>query len=255
MIPQSSAPFFVVGSVRSGTTLLRDLLRQHPNLDCPEETHFFRWADPFGTRAFESNYVRRALFKRHRELDGVDNFDFFYNLQQGPDRKHLMDSYGELFLKARGTPGIRWFDKTPQNVYGMLLLCGYYPDARFIHIHRHPYNVVTSLRRGRMLEEQELRGAINFWKESMIIMQQFRKGFPDRLLEVGYESLVSDPQQIVNEILEFIEEAPFTLDLETAEVHEERNCYLDHLDSAEIATIDQHCAELMQAYGYAADAS
>lgn len=250
MTQASKPPFFILGAVRSGTTLLRDLLRQHPNLDCPEETHFFRWAEPFGTKAYERNYARRVLFKKHRELDGVDNFDFFYNLQKGPDRKHLMNSYAELFLKAKQTPDIRWFDKTPQNVYGLLLLSGLYPSSRFIHIHRHPYNVVTSLKLGRMLGEQELRGAINFWKESLVIVQEYKKGFGDRLLEVGYEALVKDPQAIQGKILEFIDEKPFTLDLETKTVHEEKNRYLDHLDTAEIATINEQCGELMQIYGY-----
>ena len=52
-----TAPFFLVGCVRSGTTLLRNLLRQHPNLESPEETHFFRWPHSFGTGDF--NHIQR----------------------------------------------------------------------------------------------------------------------------------------------------------------------------------------------------
>ena len=38
-------------SGRSGpaTTLTRDLLRRVPNFICPEETHFFRWSEPYRT--------------------------------------------------------------------------------------------------------------------------------------------------------------------------------------------------------------
>ena len=42
-------PLFIIGSVRSGTTLTRYLLRRVPNFICPEETHFFRWAEPVRT--------------------------------------------------------------------------------------------------------------------------------------------------------------------------------------------------------------
>ena len=42
-------PLFIVGSMRSGSTWLRDLLRRIPNFICPEETHFMRWAEPFRT--------------------------------------------------------------------------------------------------------------------------------------------------------------------------------------------------------------
>ena len=52
---QDNTPFFVLGCVRSGTTLLRDILRQHPRLESPEETHFFRWSDPYGSPRYEKN--------------------------------------------------------------------------------------------------------------------------------------------------------------------------------------------------------
>ena len=52
-----NTPFFILGCVRSGTTLLRDILRIHPRLESPEETHFFRWADPYASPRYERNYV------------------------------------------------------------------------------------------------------------------------------------------------------------------------------------------------------
>ncbi|MGD8487298.1 MAG: sulfotransferase, partial [Chloroflexota bacterium] len=35
-------PVFIIGSPRSGTTLLRLLLDAHPRISCGEETHFLR---------------------------------------------------------------------------------------------------------------------------------------------------------------------------------------------------------------------
>ncbi|MBM3791558.1 MAG: sulfotransferase, partial [Acidobacteria bacterium] len=35
-----SAPFFIVGCPRSGTSLLRDLLRSHRRISIPGESHF-----------------------------------------------------------------------------------------------------------------------------------------------------------------------------------------------------------------------
>ncbi|HNE26739.1 MAG TPA: sulfotransferase, partial [Pseudomonadales bacterium] len=62
-----NTPFFILGCVRSGTTLLRDILRIHPRLESPEETHFFRWADPYASPRYERNYVGVKLFKNHRD--------------------------------------------------------------------------------------------------------------------------------------------------------------------------------------------
>jgi len=66
-----NAPFFIVGCVRSGTTMLRDVLRRHPNLTAPEETHLFRWTEPFGTEAYMRGVRSNAVLKRHREMDGI----------------------------------------------------------------------------------------------------------------------------------------------------------------------------------------
>lgn len=243
-------PFFILGSVRSGTTLLRDLLRQHPNLDCPEETHFYRWSEPFGTDAYEKNYGRKALFKKHRQLDGVENFDFFYTMQNAANRRELMDHYARLFLKARGKEGARWFDKTPQNVYGILMISSAYPEAKFVHIHRHPYNVVASLKAGRMLNSQEIRGAINFWTESLSIVQQFKQGFPDRLIEIAYEDLVQQPQQQIDQLLAFLGEESLVLDLESLPVHEEKNRFKELLSHDDLDAIHEQCGDLMTVYDY-----
>src|SRR5688572_15305042 len=66
--PEPPPPFFVLGCVRSGTTMLRDALRMHPNLACPEETHFFRWGEPYGTEAMSRSLSNNAVLKKHREI-------------------------------------------------------------------------------------------------------------------------------------------------------------------------------------------
>ena len=38
----AAQPIFVIGSPRSGTTLLRLILDSHPSISCGEETHFLR---------------------------------------------------------------------------------------------------------------------------------------------------------------------------------------------------------------------
>ena len=64
----------------------------------------------------------------------------------------------DSFLRLMGISGGRWFDKTPQNIYGMLLLSAVYPDAKFVHIVRHPLNVVTSLKAGKVMAKHSLQG-------------------------------------------------------------------------------------------------
>lgn len=203
---EEQSPFFIVGCVRSGTTLLRNMLSLHPRLECPEETHFFHYAEPFGTPEFDKNYKRSALFKRHREEDGISHLDFNYSLRFQFTRKGLMDWYGQKFLQARNNPQARWFDKTPQNVYGLLLLAEAYPMAKFLHIVRNPLSVAASLKKGDVMPELDARASANYWLESAMILSHYRKLAPERLLEIKYEELLQDPAQQIAKVLEFVGE-------------------------------------------------
>lgn len=201
-------PFFIVGCARSGTSLLRNMLCLHPRLECPSETHLFRWAEPFGTSEYDKFYKKSELFKRHRQDDGISNFDFHYSLTYQPTRKSLMDWYGTEYLRRRNNPQGRWFEKTPQNAYGTLLLSKAYPEAKFIHLIRNPLNVAVSLMKGAVMPATDLRGAINYWLESAMILSHYKELAPQRLLEVRYEELIADPDTQLTRILNFVGEQP-----------------------------------------------
>ena len=245
-----NTPFFILGSVRSGTTLLRNTLRLHPRLECPEETHFYRWSYPLGTKRYENSYLGAKLFRQHRELDGVDHFDFFYQLKTCPDRKSLMDWYGQETLRIAGNTSGRWFDKTPQNVYGTLLLSEHYPSAKFVHIHRHPLNVVASVLTGVVMPEGELRGGINYWNESMAILSQFKKLAPDRILEVDYESFVSTPSKGLKQIFEFIGEDYADFPIKSVKTHKEQNKYKKVLTDEQVEEVLRRTQKYRELYNY-----
>jgi hypothetical protein len=251
--PSIQTPFFIVGCVRSGTTLLRDILRNHPRLECPEETHFFRWADPFGAQRYENFYRNSDLLKKHREMDGIDNHGFHVAMKMAMTRKKMADWYGEQFLKLRGNPEGRWFDKTPQNVYGILLISGFYPEAQFIHIHRNPLNVAASLGEGRVMPVHSVIGAINYWLESMIIIGEFKKRAPERLHEIPYESLTENPAPAIHALLEFLGEDPDALDYGKIETHPERNKYRELLSAEDVRLIRTWTEPYFSKYGYASD--
>jgi hypothetical protein len=247
-----NTPFFVLGCVRSGTTLLRDILRLHPRLESPEETHFFRWADPYGSPRYERNYVGVKLFKNHQEIDGVGEVEFNTSRILARNRKDISDFYGKYFLQARGNIDGRWFDKTPQNVYGILLLGYMYPTAKFVHIYRSPLNVVSSLKEGRVMAKHEVKGGINYWLESMIMLNEYKKmpGGKDRILEVKYEDLVSSPKPEVARILEFINEDPRSIDYDKISTHKEKDKYKKILTEVEISYVKQLCEPFYTQYGY-----
>ena len=248
---EKNMPFFILGAPRSGTTLLRDLLREHPRLECPEETHFFRWSDPFGSPKYISHY-KTKLFREHRVLDGISEFNFDLMIRGAVTREHLAWDYGRCYLQNRGKPEARLYDKTPQNVYGIFLINAIYPKAKFIHIYRNPLNVVASLMEGKVMPVHSLRGAVNSWTESMILLDQFKKLHPELLLELPYEELTENPDPYLKQILEFINEDPSLLPSQKDKTHPEKNKYKSKLSEREIQVVLQRCEPYLSQYGYTA---
>jgi len=245
----TDAPFFLIGCVRSGTTLLRDILRIHPRLECPEETHFFRWGDPFGTNRYLS-LLNNPVMKKHIEMDGISSQEFEEIVSASKTKKELAENYGRLFLIKRNNPHGRWFDKSPQNVYGLLELSALFPESKFIHIVRNPLNVVSSLLEGRVMPPHTLKASINYWMESMIIINEYKRIDTGRLYEVTYEALTRHPEHKIHDILKFIDEDASALKFPRGMVHTEKNKYKKLLKPEDITEIRRMCEPYMSCYGY-----
>ena len=201
-------PFFVLGCVRSGTTLLRNLLRMHPQLVCPEETHFFRWPEPSGNEAYTRMLRNNEVLRRHREIDGISEAEFAELLFKSQSKADLCQRYMRLYAQRHKPAATRWFDKTPQNVYGAALIAGSMPQAKFVHIVRDPVNVVASLRIGQVMKIERLIAACNYWNEAMDIMSVLKAAFPSRVHELRYEDLTARPLDELRRLLDFVGE-PF----------------------------------------------
>lgn len=251
--PQAAAeppPFFVLGCVRSGTTMLRDALRMHPNLGCPEETHFFRWGEPYGTDAMLRALSNNAVLKRHREMDGITEPEFAELLKKCTSRGELYERYMALYLQRRKPGAKRWFDKTPQNVYGALLAASSIPRSKFVHIVREPINVVASLRIGRIVKVESLTGACNYWNEAVQIVAGLKRAYPARVYELRYEDFVAQPMAQMKLLLDFIGE-PF----QDSWFDALKTRQIDHRDEGvltadELTVVRTLCRAGRERYGY-----
>jgi len=243
-------PFFIAGCVRSGTTMLREIIRQHPHLECPEETHFFRWADPYGTARYEMVYTKNKLITQQQEMDGFSKEEFMAIYRVSGNRFELMNNYMQRYMEKLGNPDGRWFDKSPQHVYGLFLIKKYYPDARFIHIYRNPLNVAASLLKGQVMPKQSMIGAVNYWNESMILMDAFKSVHGGDVLDVPYEAFCLHPEQWLERIFGIIGEDIRVGQFELDRVHPERNNYRQAMDEEQCAYVQEQCAEYMMKYGY-----
>jgi hypothetical protein len=64
------------------------------------------------------------------------------------------------------------------------------------------------LKEAKVMPISSLRAAISVWVESMMILDQYRRQVPQRLLEFGYEDVISEPEKYVRVCLRFEGECP-----------------------------------------------
>lgn len=230
--------------------MLRDVLRLHPNLDCPEETQFYRPADPFGTAGYARFLTHNAVLEKHRAMDGIGKEEFEQILSASHTRQELYRAYMRAFLSRRKPDANRWFDKSPQNVYGAAMIAADFPRAQFVHIVRNPYDVVSSLKIGKVMKVPALIGACNYWREAVQIIATLRSACPGRVHEVRYEDFLAAPQKAVQAILEFVDEpyqASWFADYRFAQKsHDAASLF----DESQLAIIAELCGPAMAAYGY-----
>ncbi len=247
---QQDRPLFIVGCVRSGTTLIRDLLRRQPNTICPEETHYFRYGEPFRTNGNTKPLMNSKTLQKHREIDGIMQEEFADLHARSTTRGELLSGHVEMMARKRDLQSYRWFDKTPQNVYGIPLIRAEFPQARFLHLVRNPLNVVASLKLGKVMKVADIHGACNYWIEAVTIIQQLAPLLQDHLLEMRYEDFTDSPVPSMQRLLAFSELGD-RLDLYgDDDAHEERNQYLEILSTKEQDVVRDRCAGLAARFGY-----
>jgi hypothetical protein len=245
-------PFFVLGCVRSGTTMLRDVLRLHPNLAAPEETHLFRWSEPFGTDGYIRGVTSNPVLKRHRTLDGITEEEFAAMLRQSNSRADLYARYMKLYIERRKPHATRWFDKTPQNVYGAAMIASSVPHSRFVHIVRDPVNVVASLRIGKVMKIDRLLGAVNYWREAVDIIAVLKRASPRRVHELRYEDFVREPAHEIKRLLTFLGERYDAAWFKDYRVRESDHADAGVLSAEEVEQIHRLAIGGRKRYGYAA---
>lgn len=231
--------------------MLRDMLRLHPDFACPEETHIFRWSDPYGTPLYNNGLLNNPVLKRHREIDGIAQEEFATFLKNQTCRAHLWMRYMDVYVQRKKPGATTWFDKSPQNVYGAPQIAASMPRSKFIHIVRDPVQVVSSLRIGKVMKVENLVGACNYWNEAVNIMYVMKCAFPMRVLEFRYEDFVREPVDGLKNVFDFLKK-PFDPKVFTSiktrhVVHDDENV----LSPEEIEKVHRLCQAGRKRYGYA----
>jgi len=202
-------PIFVVGCPRSGTTLVRDLLRSHPNVTIAPETHFI----PIFYRAFAEPASSQEVWQLARRILGSPRVARWWRISAAQPDFAACRTFSdvtrrvfELWAAKEGKP--RWGDKTPHYVREIPLLLRLFPDAQIVHIVRDGRDVALSWVETRF-EPGNLYVAARMWNEMVTKGRQDGTLLPPgSYLELRYESLLAEPEATMRSLCAFLNE-PF----------------------------------------------
>jgi len=207
-------PFFIVGSGRSGNTLLRRIINSHPKLFIPPETYvlgtmirlytlmpYISWKslvnrlyDAFLNHPEFSTFNMNNLSQLKLDVINVDKKKRSLAL--------IINKFYEEYRKQHAIKSCRWGDKTPLNTLFISNIATVFPNAKFIHIVRQPHDAIASYIKSGIYGDVD--SAASRWVESVTTARKFGIENPTRFLEVKYEDLVIDPVNTIKLVCSFL---------------------------------------------------
>jgi tetratricopeptide (TPR) repeat protein len=177
----SDSPIFIVGMIRSGTTLLDQIVSSHRSVSSAGELRF--WME---------ETLRLAASPVPPSVEEVSELA----------RQYV--AYGRLLSGAAET----FTDKMPLNFAYLGILAKALPNARFLHIRRHPIDTCLSIYTTYFGQGANFayrrQNILAYYKAYQKMMSFWRQVVPqDRLFELDYEELIANPDGVVPAVIDF----------------------------------------------------
>lgn len=206
----SHNPIFITGVYRSGTTLLAQILNNHPSLRIIYDTlHFFRFYlgkyNP--VHQHYKNILKDTndrLFKRYGIEVPLDNI--IYNLEQYPDIS-FRDIYNEIMTQTfcGGNKALRWGEKSLVQWSNIPMFLQMFPNGQVIHMIRDPRDVLASYRQMTNELPHKYLDAIFACLHSMNWCSEIGSAIhPDKYYVLKHEDLVARPTETIDNICKFL---------------------------------------------------
>lgn len=240
-------PIFILGHWRSGTTLLHNLMCKDPKMGYtttyqtifPNNLFSFQWLfklfmkklmpdkRPVDNVSLHVDYPQEEEFALNNEIPfSFYNWWYFPKNTREIAKEYLLDkttskkdwvvwkkNFKQFVTRSLiNTNGARFISKNPPHTARIPQLLELYPNAKFIYIHRNPYEVVRSTvafyksilpatQLQDIDEETLLKDILWVYKELVEKYENDKKNISSKnLIEIKYADLVSKPDREIQSI-------------------------------------------------------
>jgi len=236
----SNPPFFIVGSERSGTTLLMAVLGQHSRLAVPEVAWYYprfrAYLHTYGDLNVPANFrtvVSEMIFGLKTPFFGLDVnpatvVDELIARTRAATFPEAYAAILGLYAEKVGKP--RWGEKTPHNLFYVEEILADFPNARFVHLVRDGRDVAVDQLRSAFGPRNVYAAAL-LWRRTHEVAARLRAKLPRAVwLDVRYEELAARPEAVVRQVLQFLHEPwePGVLEFYRGDIAQRRARTRDH---------------------------
>jgi tetratricopeptide (TPR) repeat protein len=283
----SVSPIFIVGSPRSGTTLLQCMLSVSDQTYSLPETHFFCTVLPslkvhFNSKISSKDFqIINEKLKEKMELTWSQHLYEELNYKAANEELFAKDLFSEILEIFRPSYDskklLKPIEKTPFHVVHLNDILECYPNARFINMVRDVRDVVSS----RILMPTAVYKSVipytDNWNHCIREVGEFAKEYPEKIICVRYEDLVLKTKPTLQKLcqflgIDFVKEmvSEFNLQYENCTLHKKETwkeevktgeiknkigIWKERLHPERISVIEHIAGSEMENYGYKIEGS
>lgn len=196
-------PFFIIGSGRCGSTLLRRILTAHPRIYIPPEFGYLgEVVQGYRHRAYREwpqlvsdmlNWYEweRSWNPLFMPLRAKVQAQLEAEPQERRSLARIIETVYTALAQAQDKPGCAWGDKTPANTFHLHEIRELFPQAKFVHMVRDGVDVVASFMHKD--KSPDLPHYAARWQTAVRLGRGVVESLPRQAVEVRYEDLVRTP--------------------------------------------------------------
>ena len=190
---------FITGLPRSGTTLIEQMISNHPKVFGAGELKFIaKIKNKFGL--VEEDYIKKDNLNSSKELLKILN-------------KKNIELMGREYIKKINhhisETNLFITDKMPSNYMNLGLINLILPSSKIIHIKKDMMDICFSLFSVKFQKGHEftynLKYIIEMYKNYENIMNHWKKVLPNKIYIIEYKNLIENTEKEIRKILDFCE--------------------------------------------------